>query len=129
MDFQKIKEQLTDNDPQNFLTIVLDNEQDEDSIIVFSHALEEQFENNVQYLASEETISLDDISKWKEDEFLIVAQTIDGDYIAGTKEQTFVIPVSLYKSDLEIYDLFLADFFIDYLNGSLDSSILPKITK
>lgn len=106
MDFQKIKEELTEADPQSFLATVLENEQNEDAVVIFNQNLEEQFEQNVQYLASDETISLDDISTWQEKEFLVVAQTIDGDYIAGTTEQTFVIPVSLYKADIETYNLF-----------------------
>lgn len=126
MDFPTIKDQLTESDPQSFLTAVLENEQDEESAIIFSQTLEEQFEQNVQYLASDETISSDDISNWKQKEFLVVAQTIDGDYIAGTAEQSFVIPVSLYKEDIETYDLFLSDFFIAYTSGTLNSSILPK---
>lgn len=126
MDFQKIKEKLTKTDPQIFLSTVLENEQEEDSTIIFSQTLETQFEETIQYLASDETISLADLSLWQEHGFLVVAQTIDGDYIAGTNEQTFVIPVSLYKTDIEVYDLFLSDFFIAYFNNSLTSSILPK---
>ncbi|EOH99105.1 hypothetical protein UAY_01882 [Enterococcus moraviensis ATCC BAA-383] len=125
MDFQKIKEELTEADPQSFLATVLENEQNEDAVVIFNQNLEEQFEQNVQYLASDETISLEDISTWQEKEFLVVAQTIDGDYIAGTTEQTFVIPVSLYKADIETYNLFLTDFFIDYTTHKIDSSILP----
>ncbi|WP_348920196.1 hypothetical protein [Enterococcus rotai] len=126
MDFQKIKEELIKTDPQIFLTTVLENEQDEDSTIIFSQTLEAQFEETIQYLASDETISLADLSRWQEHDFLVVAQTIDGDYIAGTNEQTLVIPVSLYKTDIEVYDLFLSDFFIAYFNNNLTSSILPK---
>ncbi|MGX7150597.1 hypothetical protein [Enterococcus ureasiticus] len=127
MNFEKIKRQLTETDPQSFLTAVLENVQDKDSTVIFSQTVEEQFEQNVQYLASDETISLDDLSIWKEHGFLVVAQTIDGDYIAGTMEQTFVIPVSLYKSDIESYDLFLSDFFIAYTNRTIHSQILPAM--
>lgn len=126
MNFQKIKDQLTESTPKSFLTAVLENDQDEESTIIFSQTIEEQFEQNVHYLASDDTISLDDLSNWSEQEFLVVAQTIDGDYIAGTTEQSFVIPVSLYKSDIETYDLVLSDFFIAYTNNLICSSILPK---
>lgn len=126
MNFKKIKRQLTETDPQLFLAKVLQNQQDETSSIIFSQTIEKQFEQNVQYLSSDKTVSLDDLSNWKEHNFLVVAQTIDGDYIAGTTKQTFVIPMSLYKSDIESYDLFLSDFFIAYENGSIHSSILPK---
>ncbi|MBO0466804.1 hypothetical protein JZO73_04565 [Enterococcus plantarum] len=126
MDFQLIKDQLTVSDPQQFLSVVLKNQQDEESTIIFSQTIEEQFEQNVQYLSSDETVDLDDITRWKELGFLVVAQTIDGDYIAGTTEQTFVIPVSLYTSDIETYELVLADFFIAYTNGVIHSNILPS---
>ncbi|MBO0422000.1 hypothetical protein BCR22_02810 [Enterococcus plantarum] len=126
MDFQLIKDQLTVCDPQQFLSVVLENQQDEESTIIFSQTIEEQFEQNVQYLSSDETVDLDDITRWKELGFLVVAQTIDGDYIAGTTEQTFVIPVSLYTSDIETYELVLADFFIAYTNGAIHSNILPS---
>ncbi|MEI5992014.1 hypothetical protein [Enterococcus crotali] len=126
MDFQKLKEELIDTDPNSFLTTVLENEQEEDSTIIFSRTVEEQFEQAIQYLASEDTISLDDLSSWKKCGFLVVAQTIDGDYIAGTNGQTFVIPVSLYKEDIERYPLSLPDFFIAYTDHTIVSSILPK---
>lgn len=126
MDFQKIKDELIEDDPHCFLTAVLENAQDEGSTIIFSQSIEETFEQNVQYLVSDETISTDDISKWKEQAFLVVAQTIDGDYIAGTTDQTFVIPVSLYNTDIETYDLFLSDFFIAYTADRINSSILPS---
>lgn len=127
MDFQEIKDKNIDLTPQIFLTAVLDQEQDKESTIIFSQGLEEQFEQNVNYLASDETISSEEILNWKENGFLIVAQTIDGDYIAGTLDQTLVIPISLYKSDMEIYDFQLPDFFINYTNGTLGSAILPEI--
>ncbi|MBM7688141.1 hypothetical protein [Enterococcus ureilyticus] len=126
MDFQKVKNQLTMFTPQKFLTAVLTNEQDEDSSIIFSQQLEKQFEQNIQYLASEETISSEDVATWKKSEFLVIAQTIDGDYIAGTIHQTLVIPASLYKTDIEVFDLKLPDFFIEYTNNTLNSALLPK---
>ena len=48
---------------------------------------------------------------WREQEFLVVAQSLDGDYLAGTLEQTFVIPSSLYKEDIEQFDKQLIDFY------------------
>lgn len=127
MNFQEIKDQLTETDPHHFLTAVLENEQDEESTIIFSQTIEQQFEQNAQYLSSDDTIALADIARWKELGFLVVAQTIDGDYIAGTTEQTFVIPVSLYTSDIETFELFLTDFFIAYLNGTIHSTLLPSL--
>ena len=48
---------------------------------------------------------------WRKQEFLVVAQSLDGDYLAGTLEQTFVIPSSLYKEDIEQFDKQLIDFY------------------
>ena len=62
---------------------------------------------------------------WREQEFLVVAQSLDGDYLAGTLEQTFVIPSSLYKEDIEQFDKQLIDFFA-YENKEITSAILPK---
>lgn len=125
MDFRLIHEQLIERTPHGFLTAVLATEQEEDASIIFSSDLEEQFEQSVAFLSSAETLTLDDLKEWQANEFLVVAQTIDGDYIAGTKDQTFVIPVSLYTSDIESFDLFLSDFFIDYSTQKIHSSILP----
>ena len=129
MDFYKIKKQVTEPNPQIFLTTILRTEQAEDSSIIFSRNAEERFEQAVSYLASDETISMKDIKEWQKDRFLVVAQTIDGDYIAGTVNQTFVIPVSLYKSDIETYDLFLSEFFIEYTEGAIESTVLPKFSE
>lgn len=46
--------------------------------------------------------------------------------ITGTLEQTFVIPSSLYKEDIEQFDKQLIDFFIAYENKEITSAILPK---
>lgn len=127
MDFKKIKEQLSDRKPISFLKIILSQPSEKDSIFTFSQTIENQFETNVNYLLSEETVSPEELSSWKKNGFLVVAQTIDGDYIAGIEKQTFVIPVSLYKSDIETYDLTLSDFFISYSEGKIKSQILPKI--
>ena len=59
-----------------------------------------------------ETISETDVEHWREQEFLVVAQSLDGDYLAGTLEQTFVIPSSLYKEDIEQFDKQLIDFLL-----------------
>ncbi|MDA9470101.1 hypothetical protein [Enterococcus sp. 5H] len=129
MDFYKIKKQVTEPNPQSFLTTLLRTEQSEDSSIIFSQNAEEHFEQAVSYLASDETISLKDVVEWQKDLFLVVAQTIDGDYIAGTVNQTFVIPVSLYKSDIETYNLFLSEFFTAYTEGTIESTVLPKFSE
>ncbi|MGG7017675.1 UNVERIFIED_CONTAM: hypothetical protein P3E19_30720, partial [Pseudomonas aeruginosa] len=67
------------------------------------------------------TISETDVEHWRKQEFLVVAQSLDGDYLAGTLEQTFVIPSSLYKEDIEQFDKQLIDFFIAYENKEITS--------
>lgn len=126
MDFKKINEHLIDNQPTTFLNAVLAQTTEKDAFFIFSQASESQFEQNLQYLLSDETISLQELLNWKIKGFLIVAQTIDGDYVAGTESQTFIIPVSLYKSDIEIYDMPLGEFFSNYSRGTINSTILPS---
>ena len=109
MDFEQLKETLPDAKPQTFLQAILSQPQEEDAELTFSEEIDEQFVENCKFLASPETIS-----------------ETDGDYLAGTLEQTFVIPSSLYKEDIEQFDKQLIDFFIAYENKEITSAILPK---
>ena len=118
MDFEQLKETLPDAKPQTFLQAILSQPQEEDAELTFSEEIDEQFVENCKFLASPE--------HWREQEFLVVAQSLDGDYLAGTLEQTFVIPSSLYKEDIEQFDKQLIDFFIAYENKEITSAILPK---
>lgn len=127
MNFKKINEILVDEKPSTFLTTVLAQESDSDPFFVFSLTIENQFEKNIEYLASEETISSKEVDEWKRYDFLVVAQTIDGDYIAGEMDKTLIIPTSLYKTDIEIFSMPLGEFFMAYENGSILSTILPKM--
>lgn len=126
MDFQKINEELGDTRPITFLNKVLNQPTELDPFFIFSQEIEATFEKNVAYLLADETISNQELLSWKKKNFLVVAQTIDGDYIAGTEEQTLIIPASLYKSDIETFDMTLGDFFTHYTDGTLPSKILPK---
>lgn len=112
MDFEQLKETLPDAKPQTFLQAILSQPQEEDAELTFSEEIDEQFVENCKFLASPETISETDVEHWRKQEFLVVAQSLDGDYLAGTLEQTFVIPSSLYKEDIEQFDKQLIDFFI-----------------
>lgn len=111
MDFEQLKETLPDAKPQTFLQAILSQPQEEDAELTFSEEIDEQFVENCKFLASPETISETDVEHWREQEFLVVAQSLDGDYLAGTLEQTFVIPSSLYKEDIEQFDKQLIDFY------------------
>lgn len=126
MDFQKLKEQLEDTRPETFLTAVLAQEPDEESEVTFSETIDRQFVENCRYLASDETISEEEVTEWRDDDFLVVAQTLDGDYISGTLDATMIIPSSLYREDIESYPLAICDFFIAYNQEELTSTILPK---
>lgn len=112
MDFEQLKETLPDAKPQTFLQAILSQPQEEDAELTFSEEIDEQFVENCKFLASPETISETDVEHWREQEFLVVAQSLDGDYLAGTLEQTFVIPSSLYKEDIEQFDKQLIDFLL-----------------
>ncbi|MGC6768668.1 hypothetical protein ACYSNR_17500 [Enterococcus sp. LJL128] len=126
MNFHEIRDTLTTQDPHSFLSAAkMFSEQEEDPFFLFQDNAEETFEENVNFLSSEETLSSEDLDYWKEHDFTIVCQTIDGDYIGGNTDETFVIPSSLYKLDIEIYPLFLADFFTAYEEGKIESNILP----
>ncbi|MHC5227430.1 hypothetical protein ACYSNW_04030 [Enterococcus sp. LJL99] len=125
MDYENIKTKLVNSAPQTFLTAVLDSSETDD-FFTFSPTINSQFKKNCGFLASEETISESDLLSWQNEDFLVVAQTIDGDYIAGTKKETMIIPASLYRSDIESFDLPLCDFFIAYYKGKITSTILPE---
>jgi hypothetical protein len=127
MDMQKIKQDLTEPQPLSFLKAVLAQPVAEDSLLTFSEQVDAQFVENCRFLASPETISEEELAQWRQKDFLVVAQTIDGDYLAGTIDQTLVIPVSLYKADIEFFDCFLTDFLIAYEKGSIVSRILPSL--
>ncbi|MCB5955125.1 hypothetical protein [Enterococcus sp. CWB-B31] len=129
MDFHKLKEELTEKVPHSFLALAsAEQEQsDDDPFFVFQMNIEEIFETSINFLSSEETLSMEEVNDWKEADFLVVCQTIDGDFIGGNKEETFVIPQSLYKTDIEIYPYFLSDFFIAYEDGTIESPTLPPV--
>ena len=67
----------------------------------------------------------------EEDAELTFSEEIDEQFVENCKflaspEQTFVIPSSLYKEDIEQFDKQLIDFFIAYENKEITSAILPK---
>lgn len=130
MNFREIKEKSAAHDPHSFLQLMIIEQQNEDDpFFIFQEDIEQKFETNVQYLSSEDTLSEADIDYWKETDFLVVCQTIDGDFIGGNTDETFVIPSSLYKKDIEIYPLFLSEFFASYEAGAIDSTILPNTSQ
>lgn len=126
MDIIKIEKQLHNRTAKDFLAAVLSTNQSKDALIYFSNQINEQFKQNATYLASKETLSLQMITSFETAGGLVVGQTIDGDYIAGDNHQTLVIPVSLYVADIEVFPLFLLDFFKAYTAGKIHSTLLPQ---
>ena len=127
LDYEKIKSNLKNSSPKNFLINVLSCPKSDD-FFTFSQSINNQFKKNCLFLASEETITEKNLLDWEKNEFLVVCQTIDGDYITGLGNQTLVIPASLYKSDIEYFNLLLCDFFIAYSQNKIHSKILPTIS-
>lgn len=79
------------------------------------------FESNLKALQSEITIEPDFFDETTK----VVAMTIDGDFILANDQRTYVLPKTLIKADLEVFDMALIDFFVQYEEQSLQSTILP----
>lgn len=129
MDFQTLKNKLPDSTGQTFLTYVRNESIEDADFFNFQANAESNFLQAIEFLASPETFSKADLEKLQEKNFLLLAQTIDGDYIACTDEAVLVLPISLYKTDIENFNLSAIDFFIEFENGKLQSSILPSVNK
>lgn len=126
MNFKKIKSQLPEQTGQAFLATVRNKPQEADNFFVFEEHAKQAFERSIDFLASPETLTPADIEAYQQEGFLLIAQTIDGDYIASTADKVLVIPVSLYKKDIEVYSMPITDFFIQFEEGTLHSAILPN---
>lgn len=79
------------------------------------------FNANVVALQSEITITPD----YFDSDTKVVAMTIDGDFILANDQRTYVIPKNLVKADIEVFERPLIDFFVDYEEQHLNSTILP----
>lgn len=127
MTFEEIKQNLPDNRPrtllQTFTQHGLTNYQE---LLIFGD-YDQAFQKAVRFLASPETVSESDLAQWAAADFHVISQSIDGDYVAGTESETLIIPSSLYKNDIEHYQLPLIDFLIQYTEGQISSKILPII--
>ncbi len=82
------------------------------------------FNSNIVELQSDITLSPD----YFDPATKVVAMTIDGDFILANDQRTYVIPKSLVTSDIEVFELPLIDFFVDYEEQQLNSTILPTAT-
>lgn len=117
----KLKQLLTSSDPHCFLQAVAQCQMQEyeEYFLFATPKRERDFISAVDFLSSPETFSLSDYQNW-----VLIAQTIDGDYLLANDQQTMILPVSLYRSDIEMIDLPIVDFFIRYDEGKIQSHIL-----
>ena len=122
----KLKQLLPSTDPEKFLQSLAQLQITEyEKYFIFSTPRQERlFFESITYLASPETFSFDQLQLKSENPWKLICQTIDGDYLLARKEETMVLPVSLYKTDIEIYPYTIVDFFIAYDNGEIPSRIL-----
>lgn len=117
----KLKQLLPSTDPKCFLQAAAQCQMKEyeDYFFFATPKRERDFLAAIHFLASPETFSVSDYQKW-----VLIAQTIDGDYLLADDQQTMILPVSLYRSDIELIDLPIVDFFIQYDNQQIQSNIL-----
>lgn len=54
----------------------------------------------------------------------LVAQSIDGDYIFGSDQKTYIIPVDLHEADVEHFPLAPPKFIAQLITGQVHSHIL-----
>jgi hypothetical protein len=96
--FEKLKQKIPTNDPVALLSI-LEEESIEDfrEILFFSGG------------------------------GLVIARSLDGDFVAGTRNETCVWTKDLFVPLSENYPLPLIDFLIQYEHGKIASHILPII--
>ena len=86
---------------------------------------QEIFDYNLDYLDSPITLATAVIELLTaEQDFRIIGQTIDGDFLAATLEETWVIPKNLIETDIERYPLTILEFLIAFEAEEIHSKIL-----
>lgn len=93
-----------------------------DYFLLDQERIQRIFQSNVSALASDITIGSDyfDTQTTK-----VVAMTIDGDFILASDQRTYVVPRTMIKADLEVYEMPVIDFFIAYETHELHSFSIP----
>lgn len=121
--FKEVANDLLDNTPEHFLTIIKRlNIIDKEEFFIFqTPTLEDNFYQSLIYLADDDIWTKEELA-----DFVLVAQTIDNDYILANQTQTLIIPYSFYKRDSEYYELPIGEFFKEYENHQIQSTILPS---
>lgn len=64
------------------------------------------------------------VEELKKENMMLVAQTIDMDYILSSEIQTLVIPISGYTNDSEWFDMPIGSFLYHWHHHDLSSHIL-----
>lgn len=83
------------------------------------------FYNALEALVSEITLTPAEINSLENEHgFKIIAQTIDGDFLAATTEETWVISKNLIVADIERFPYPILDFLVNYEQGTIESKIL-----
>ncbi|MGM0124406.1 hypothetical protein IGI37_001783 [Enterococcus sp. AZ194] len=66
---------------------------------------DQPLKQSLHMLHSPLTLSIEEYERWLADGGLLLARTIDGDYIGEKQKQTYYLPRSLVKEDLQIKNL------------------------
>lgn len=125
--FVALLHQLSDQKPETFLRELQKRGITDycDYLLFQDETTEMNFYQSLDFLCSATTLQKTDLSKLTD--FQIIAQTIDGDYLAADPTHTYVIPSSLNKNDIEVYPKPISQFLVAYTNGEIESSILAPI--
>lgn len=94
-----------------------------DYFLLDQERIQRLFKTNLTALQSEITLSED---YFDEQTTKVVAMTIDGDFILANDQRTYVVPRTLVKADLEVYEMPVIDFFVAYETHELNSNIIPS---
>lgn len=121
--FKQLAENITNTSPAHFLALVKEQSlQDLTSYFIFNNLKNEtSFFQSLEFLADNTVWTKEELSS-----YTFIAQTIDNDFILASDDKTLVIPYSCYKSDSEIFDFTIFEFFSKQEQGLLNSMIIPK---
>ncbi|MGX4685589.1 hypothetical protein JNUCC83_01630 [Vagococcus sp. JNUCC 83] len=119
--FEQLASETIDKSPQSFLTLVKEKKLQPltDYFIFNNDKNSQQFYQSLEFLADDGIWSKDEL-----DGYTFISQTIDNDYVLSNTDKTLVIPYSFYKSDSELFNLTVFDFFKQMEEGILQSNII-----
>lgn len=119
--YQKLQALAKTNEPNEFLEILRsENISNDNDYLLFNLTnKDDTFYQNLIFLADEDI--------WTKEELMskiLIAQTIDNDYILADSVSVLVIPYSLNKKDSETFPLSIWEFLIQFEEKKIDSAIL-----